>query len=828
MTSPADAYPDDAAYTHVVETALARLDLDTKARLLAGQDLWSLPAVPEIGLASVVMSDGPVGVRGSGWTPDDPSLTLPSPTALAASWDPDLARRAGRVLAQEAHRKGVHVLLGPTVNLHRSPLGGRHFESYSEDPLLTARIGAGYVIGLQESGVAATPKHFVANDAETERFTVDNHVGERALRELYLAPFEEIAATARPWLLMSAYNAVNGSTMSEHRALQIGVLREEWGFDGVIVSDWLAARDTVAAVTGGLTVAMPGPQTVFGPALAAAVREGTVSETTVDDAVRHVLLLAARLGLLAGARPAVPEARRPAPVDGAALAREIATRSFVLLRNEHGVLPLDPSGLGGQGIALIGHTARHARILGGGSATVFPGEVISPLDGLSSALPADTPLTWVRGTDLSDGLIPASDGFTLSAVLRDSDGVVLAEQALPDARIRWMAETLPGGADYDALDSVELIGMFTPRTDGPHEFGTSGLGAFRLTVDGTTLFEGVHRPADADPLAAITGPPVGHGTVDLTAGIPAEVRLLASSPKLIYGSLRGVTFGLAYREPIGEDDQLIEEAVTAAAAADTAIVFVATTETVESEGFDRRNIRLPGRQDELVARVAAANARTVVVVNAGAPVEMPWYDDVAAVLLTWFPGEQGGAALADVLLGHAEPGGRLPTTWPERLEDVPVQQVTPHDGVLRYDEDSFIGYRAWQRHDVKPAHPFGRGLGYTTWEHEQIELVAADNRTVRMRTRNTGSRPGRDVVQLYVSPPAGSTVGRPEQWLVGFAVITAAPGESAEAEITLPERAFQIWDTALGAWATIPGRYLVRAAHDSVSSTLAVDLHITG
>ncbi|KOG89446.1 beta-glucosidase, partial [Streptomyces varsoviensis] len=301
----ADANRDTAA---VVEDALARLDLDTKARLLAGQDMWSLPAVPAIGLASVVMSDGPIGVRGVRWSADDPSIALPSPTALAAAWDPALARTAGRLLAQEARRKGVHVLLAPTVNLHRSPLGGRHFEAYSEDPYLTGAIGAGYVAGVQDGGVATTVKHFVANDAETERFTVDNKVSARALRELYLAPFEAIVAKARPWGVMSAYNSVNGSTMTEHRALQQGVLRGEWGFDGFLVSDWLAARNTVRALAGGLDVAMPGPRTVYGSALAAAVRAGEAAESDVDDAVRRVLLLPARVGALEGAPPAVAPA----------------------------------------------------------------------------------------------------------------------------------------------------------------------------------------------------------------------------------------------------------------------------------------------------------------------------------------------------------------------------------------------------------------------------------------------------------------------------------------------------------------------------------------
>lgn len=329
---PEGTTPADQAREAAVEDALAALGLDAKAALLAGQDMWTLPALPEIGLASLVMSDGPIGVRGVRWSADDPSIALPSPTALAAAWDPELARRAGVLLAQEARRKGVHVLLAPTVNLHRSPLGGRHFEAYSEDPYLTGRIGAGYVTGVQEGSVGTTVKHFVANDAETDRFTVNNLVSARALRELYLAPFEHIVENAHPWGIMTAYNTVNGTTMTEHHHLVNEVLRGEWGFDGYNVSDWMAARSTKAAIEGGLDVAMPGPTTVFGEALARAVRDGEVEESAVDTAVRHVLRLAARVGILDGAEPVVTEL--PDAVDGIELAREIARRSFVLVRNQ--------------------------------------------------------------------------------------------------------------------------------------------------------------------------------------------------------------------------------------------------------------------------------------------------------------------------------------------------------------------------------------------------------------------------------------------------------------------------------------------------------------
>ncbi|MFD6982603.1 glycoside hydrolase family 3 protein, partial [Streptomyces sp. NPDC059956] len=420
----------DQVRNDAVETALGKLDLDTKARLLAGQDMWSLPAVPEIGLKSLVMSDGPIGVRGVRWTADDPSIALPSPTALAAAWDPELARRAGRLLAQEARRKGVHVLLAPTVNLHRSPLGGRHFECYSEDPYLTGAVGSGYVNGVQDGGVGTTVKHFVGNDAETERFTVDSVIAPRPLRELYLAPFEAIVANAHPWGIMTAYNQVNGTTMTEHRYLVNEVLRGEWGFDGYNVSDWMAARSTAGDILGGLDVAMPGPVTVYGAPLAEAVRAGEVPESAVDEAVRNVLRLAARVGILEGAPAAVGEV--PALIDGQALARELAARGSVLVRNEpvaggaaddgKRVLPLDTAP--GRTVALSGAAARDARVLGGGSATVFPERIVSPLDGLTAALPEGS-LTFTVGADPSDELTPADKGFELRAVCRDASGAVL-------------------------------------------------------------------------------------------------------------------------------------------------------------------------------------------------------------------------------------------------------------------------------------------------------------------------------------------------------------------------------------------------------------------
>jgi beta-glucosidase len=801
------AAEEAAAQEAAVAATLHRLDLEAKVAILSGQDTWTLPALPEIGLASVVMSDGPVGVRGVSWSAAHPSIALPSPTALAATWDPNLARQAGRLLGQEARRKGVHVLLAPTVNLHRSPLGGRHFECYSEDPLLTGEIGAGYVAGVQDQGVATTVKHFVGNDFETERFTASAEVSDRALRELYLAPFETIVRKAVPWGVMSAYNAVNGVSMTVNAGLQRGVLKDEWGFDGAIVSDWLAARETAGAANGGLDIAMPAMGSPWGDRLVVAVRAGMVPAEVVDEQVRRVLRLAARVGALAGAPESVPPERRPRTIDGAALAREIAARSFVLAANSRQLLPLDVSEL--SSIAMIGALGRDARVLGGGSATVFPEHIVSPLEGLSAALPDGVKLSYAIGADPRGKLSPArAPQWTgLQATFRDAAGVILYQAPLATGAGRWMQ--LPDGVDPAALATAEISGRLTAEEGGKHHLGIRGIGRFTLTAGGRTLFDGTLRQTSDDIAVSFLAPPEERVGVTLAAGSGLEVSLTQQVSLVPRFAVVSLTLG--YSPPIVTADGLLAEAEAVASAADVAVVVVGTTDEVESEGFDRTSLALPGRQDELVRRVAAANPRTVVVVNSGSPVELPWADDVAAVLLAWFPGQEAGHALADVLLGAAEPGGRLPTTWPVTEADCPVLSVTPVDGVLRYDEGVFIGYRAWQRSGTAPRFAFGHGLGYTSWAYEELAVPnrSTTGTTVTVTVRNTGSRAGREVVQVYAGPSSPHD-SRPQRWLAGFASVIAGPGETATVTIELPERVFQVWD---GGWTTIAGDYVIEVAH---------------
>jgi len=802
-----------------IQACLASLTLERKVGLLTGASFWSTRPEPSIGLRSMVFSDGPSGVRGVMWDERVPSLNLPSATALAASWDPDLAYRYGAALAAEARDKGVDVVLGPTINLHRSPLGGRSFEAFSEDPLLTAELASGYVRGLQDHGVAATPKHYVANDFETERFTANVQVDERTLRELYLAPFERAVTEAEAWLVMSAYNSVRGTTMTENELLSTP-LCAEWGFDGVVVSDWTAVRSTEPSARARQDLVMPGPHGPWGEALVDAIQDGRVPEGAVDEKVRRLLRLAARVGALdtgaldtgALGTGATGTANPPPPInDGPALAREVCAAGMVLLRN-NGVLPW-PAG-GPASVAVIGEHAALSRTQGGGSATVLPEQVSHPLDGLRAALPHSR-VEWSRGVPVHEGILalplasltdPDSAEPGLRARYLGTDCQELLRENRRAASLVWLG-TLPEGTT-----TVELRTRYRPAETGTMALSVAAAGQIRLLVDGATVLDTDLAPDGTSLGGALFARPTAVVEVAVFEGAELDITVRYGVPEAIAaGRVAAVTVGTPAPDwPVPDG---IAAAVATARDAEVAVVVVGTTSRLESEGFDRADLKLPGAQDELVRAVAAANPHTVVVVNAGAPVTMPWRDDVAAVLLSWFGGQEFGHALADVLLGHTEPGGRLPTTWPATEADVPVLATRPEDGVLRYDEGIHIGYRAWARAGRTPAYPFGHGLGYTTWEVSDLNVAALPGQPVRVTVTvaNTGHRAGRQVIQAYLSKE-GSAVDRPVRWLAGFASVHAEPGTRHQVGLTLPARGFAHWDNG---WHTEPGNYTVHLGTDA-------------
>lgn len=792
---------------------VAALPLEEKVTLLTGRDSWTLHPLPRIGLRSLVLSDGPAGVRGEIWDERSPSVSFPSPTAVAASWNRDNARAVGLGLGSEARRKGVDAVLGPTINLQRTPFGGRHFEAFSEDPVLTAELAAAYIEGVQSVGVGATAKHYVANDSETERFTVDVQIDDRTLRELYLLAFEAPVVEAKAWVVMSAYNSINGTTASENLLLTTP-LTDEWGFDGVVVSDWTAVRSLESA-RQRQDLVMPGPSDVWGDQLVAAVLAGDIDEKVIDEKVLRLLRLAARVGALEGF--VRQEQRSPVGDDETrAIARSAAVEGTVLLRND-GILPLTDSP---RSIAVIGEGATLARIQGGGSATVVPSAVVSPLDGVIARWP-DAVVTTSKGAVVHRVVaeLPAGSFRTPSGeagiLVRcfDGEGAELSRERREASSLVWF-----GGNSLAPEVAVVELDLELDVPSGPAgsavPFAIAGSADYEIEIGGIVHASGGLRPGDDDDFSAVVlNPP--WASVPLPRPSDGSTLALTVRFRPDGGEMPGA-FAVKVGTSESDDDPtlLIAEAARAAAAAELAIVVVGTSSEVESEGFDRDSLALPGVQDALVDAVLDANPNTVVVVNSGAPVLLPWSDRARAVIATWFPGQEFGHALATVLAGDDEPGGRLPVTWPARQDDVPVREVQPTDGVLVYREGVSIGYRAWDQSGAVPAFAFGHGLGYTRWELESMrdDAAVADS-VAEVVVRNTGAREGKVVVQLYAERLDDSAIERPAKWLIAFSAQRLAAGESRTVRLPTPWRGFANWID--GSWQVEPGRYRVWAGFAS-------------
>ncbi|MEU9455830.1 glycoside hydrolase family 3 C-terminal domain-containing protein [Streptomyces sp. NPDC048277] len=673
------------------EIDLSRLSLEQKAALLSGQDFWSTHPLEDVGLPSVVLTDGPHGVRRQvgefdhmGIYESLPSTCFPPAVAVGSSWDPEVARRIGAAVGREARALGVHVVLGPGVNIKRSPLCGRNFEYYSEDPLLSGHLGAAHVRGQQEQGVGASLKHFAVNNQETDRMRVSADVDERTLREIYLPAFEHIVTEAAPATVMAAYNQVNGVHAAQNRWLLTEVLREEWGFTGAVVSDWGAVHDPVASVRAGLDLEMPGPSPENARRIVDAVRDGELDECVVDMAVRRILALAG----LAGEKSDEPDkTNKSDELDGFdadahhRLARELAAECAVLLRNDDSTLPLTSA----QRIAVVGEFAAAPRYQAGGSSHLNPTRLDNALDAIRE--------------------LAAAQGST-----------------------------------------VEFAPGFTP--------------------DGS-----------------------------------------------------------------GDAVALREAAVAVARSSDVAVVFAGLAESAESEGFDRDDLRLPAVQVELIRAVAAAAARTVVVLSNGGIVSLEgWHDEVDAILEGFLLGQGGGGAIADLLFGEASPSGRLAETIPLRLEDNPSFVNFPGEqGHVRYGEGVMVGYRWYGTTGAPVRYPFGHGLSYTTFTVGDlaVETTGDDSARVSLTVTNTGARAGKHVVQVYVATKAGP-VRRPARELRAFTKVHLAPGESRTIGLDLGRRAFAHYDVQDGGWAVAPGEYLVQIGENAATVIAEASVSLAG
>ncbi len=791
-----------------IEALLGALTLEEKVSLCAGSGPWHTTAVPRLGIPALKVSDGPNGVRGNGVSGAS-AACFPVGSALAATWNEDLAAAVGEALAEEARSKGAGIVLGPTVNLHRHPLAGRNFECYSEDPHLTARIAVAFIRGVQSGGVGACVKHFVCNDSEFERRSISSEVSERALRELYLVPFEAAVREADVRAVMSAYNRVNGTYASSHGPLLRGVLKEEWGFRGLVISDWGAATETVANANGGLDLEMPGPPSAMGAALLAAVRDGQVGESVVDDKVRRLLGTLAACGRLGDEEPEADERSENRP-EHRALARRVAAESIVLVRNE-GVLPLDPAQI--QCLAVIGPNAERAQIQGGGSSIVSAHYEIHPLAALAERLGDRVKILHEPGCRI-DKYLPPLDPASLRPAGGEErpgllleywngevgDGPAVHTRIVRRSRAFWMAEFSP---HVDTLNfGARYSGTFTAKASGAYTFGLQSAGRSRLYLDDELLIDNASEQEPGDGF-------FGHGSSERRAQIALErgetygFRVdFQRDPELPHG---GIQFGALPPQP----NDGIERAIEAARHADAVLVIVGTSGEWETEGNDRRDLALPGRQDELVQRVLEARPDAVVALNVGSPVALDWLQDCRALLQLSFGGQELGHALSDVLFGDVNPSGRLPTTWPVRLEDTPAFLHYPGaDGRVEYREDLLMGYRAYDTRGVEPRIPFGHGLSYTAFDYSDLVVPATarpeDSVAISIRVRNTGSRSGQEVVQLYVRS-LSSPFDRPDKELRAFTKVELGVGEEKVLRFDLSPRSFSVWDAEGGGWKLNPG-----------------------
>jgi beta-glucosidase len=661
-----------------INNLISQMTLEEKASLCSGRDFWHLKGIERLGIPSIMVTDGPHGLRKQAGSSDHvglnesvPATCFPTASALAATWNRDLIYQVGQALGEECREEKVGVILGPGVNIKRSPLCGRNFEYFSEDPYLSGEIAKCHINGVQNQGIGTSLKHYTVNNQEHRRMTIDAIVDERALREIYLAGYEIAINEAQPWTVMCAYNKVNGTYCAEHPRLMTRILKDEWGHQGLVVTDWGAMNDRVAGLKAGIELEMPGAPNGNDAFLVSAVRSGQMEESVLDQAVERIL------GLIFKAHETLSEDFTYDRKVHHDLARHTAGEGAVLLKNESAVLPL----LENSKIALIGRFAKQPRYQGAGSSLMNPSQLDNLYDELANLVGADN-LVYAAGYD--------------------------------------------------------------ERGDEPVE-------------------------------------------------------------------------------------SLIDEAIAAAQSAEVVVVCAGLTDYYEVEGLDRQHMKLPPGHDALIEKLSQMHDKVVVVLSNGSPVEMPWVNDVSAILEGYLGGQAGAGAIADILVGKVNPSGKLAETFPIRLEDNPSHHYFPMGpGTVEYRESIFVGYRYYETVDQDVLYPFGHGLSYTSFEYRDLQLShtqisAHDPLTISLKVKNTGEVPGKEVVQVYVRAVESKTF-RPAKELRGFNKVSLQPGEERDLDIKLNERAFSYFDTQLNDWLIEPGTYEILVGASSRDIRLQTSL----
>lgn len=876
QSEPEPTLPDTLS---TPQQLLAQLSLDEKCAMLHGRDKWEIAGCPRLGIPDWTVSDGPSGVRGRQMAA---GLLLPGAVALAASWDTDLIAQAASALAQECRDRKVQMLLAPTVNLQRLPTWGRVFESFSEDPLLTSCLAVAYIGALQAAGIGACVKHYVGNEQEVNRFSVSSEMDERTLREVYLAPFEAAVRQADVRAVMGSYNRVGGELTCESPRLLDAILRQEWGFDGVVVSDWSALKNVAEPLRAGVNLDMPGGGYWSMGALAEAVRGGRVDKALVDERLLSVLGFLEWCGRLQGESELREEVVvRPGGVE---LARRCVAAGTVLIHNRGGLLPLGagPDGTGSAGapksIALIGPHALRPCPSGGGAAEVGLQHSANLAECLREHLGHGLELSYAQGVSLDRSAPPLPADWLGEAQTtleffegRDIAGepqatlvgqpmrfFIAADPNQPDpnpdvTRLPWP------NPDWEYISVRQRLRITVPESAGGRwYFCGAGASEVRLLLSGGKLggqeLGGREMGGDLQELGDSLKDGFSlepgfwgcGGVAELVGGATYELVLEHTSKQQHQRMIHSCVFakpaevggGMAGAGgPAGADN--LDAAAAAAGRADLAVVVVGTTPHWEAENFDRPTLALPAGQDELVRRCAAANPNTAVVINSGSPVLMPWLDQVAAVLSVWFPGQAGAAGLADVLCGRADPGGRSPITWPASDDDIAAWANSPAsypgvDGKVSYEEGVLVGHRWFDHHGIEPAVAFGHGLSYAEFEWASPRLSGGfPDLSVEVEVANVSRRAGSEVVQCYVglagADAAGGTASsgsplRPPQWLAGFAKLHLSAGESATAKIQLNHRSFACWDVPSGSWEIPDGNYSIYLSRSSADRVFSLDV----
>ncbi|KAM3086084.1 hypothetical protein ACMFMF_000038 [Clarireedia jacksonii] len=796
----------------------ASLSLEEQVSLLVAADFWRSKSIPSKGIPAFKTSDGPNGARGAIFKAGTKAALFPCGISLAATWNTDLIYEVGQHLADETKARSAHVLLAPTVCLHRGPLGGRNFESFSEDPFLTGKLAVAYIKGLQEKGVAATIKHFVANEQETHRLTINSVVPERALRELYLRPFEMAVREANPWAVMSSYNLINGVHADSNEHTLKRILRGEWKYDGMVMSDWGGTNSIVESIEAGCDIEMPVSTKWRGQKAIDAINDGRLSREAVEKAAANVLYLVERTR----GSDMTPEAAEAEDdrEETRQLIRELGVEGLTLLKNDGDVLPIKPSE---TKIAVIGPNANRAIAGGGGSASLNPYYNTIPLESIR-AVPGKE-ITYSLGCHTYKWLPLAADycttasgqqGVSLEFYVGDKfEGEPRVIQRRTNTDL-FLWDSVP--EEVNPVWSCKAKTILTPTTTGLHTMSFSSVGPGRLLVNGEVKVD-LWNWTDLGE-AMFSGSKDILFDIQLEANVPVEVvaettneiRPLYKQAQLNQTHATGGC-RIGYKEADQEDYLL--SAINAAKSSDVAIVIVGLDAEWESEGYDRQTMDLPvdGSQDRLIEEVVKANPRTIVVNQSGSPITMPWVDRVPAILQAWYQGQEAGNALADVLFGVKSPSGKLPTTFPRRLQDNPTYHNWPGENLrVLYGEGLYIGYRHYDRIQLPPLFPFGHGLSYTTFSYGAPTLSSpvlspSSNITLSIPITNTGARKGKEIVQLYIHDPK-SALPRPEKELKGWAKVELDVGQTKSVDIEIGRLSVGYWDEGAAEGEDETGRWV--------------------